>query len=221
MNLLEQVKFEAVRSTELIFEAYENINLYNKKNYANWLAQTFYYVRQVTRVLTFAAGKCDLDKDLEYHKMMLDSANEEGSHGVMATNDLKNLGFSLEEFPELMQTRNFFESLMYNIENYGPYALIGYFAPQEGMMARTLGPLCDNLTELYGEECTEFFRVHAKLDIEHFGESLKFFETCNENQLKAILAGIRRSTELYIDLIKNVEIEKTSSKTKEAPSLRA
>lgn len=210
MNLVEETVRDARHSVEQAYRHYGDMDLMEKELYGQWLAQTYYYVHHVTRILAFAAAKCDLYQDHDLHFRLIDSLNEEKGHDTMILNDLKALGADLETYPELIETRNFYQSLFYMVETYGPYALVGYFIPQEGLASEKLGPLYKELARQHGEEPCTFLKEHCELDIEHFNEALEFLKIIPEEKLPVIKMGMYRSAELYSRLMKAIA-EKSSS----------
>lgn len=204
MNFREIVLKDAYTSVDVAFTNYENLNLEDKMVYGDWLAQTHHYVHHVTRILAFAAAKCDLYQERELHFRLIKALNEEKNHDIMAANDLKNLGLTVEQFPERMETRNFYQALFYMIETYGPYALVGYFIPQEGLSCIKLPDVYKRLVEVYGKKSCTFLMEHCELDIEHFGDALSFIKTIPENKLTIVQMGMTRSAELYADLMKSI-----------------
>src|SRR6218665_1042029 len=66
--------------------------------YANWLAQTYYYVCHSTRVLAAAAARCHIDKD-KIHMQLIQHAKEEKSHEKLATADLSAMKKKVTDFP--------------------------------------------------------------------------------------------------------------------------
>jgi len=201
MSSVDRARILSKVSVDQLFDVFTTLDFKDRNIYGNYLAQTYYYVHQVTRVLSFAAGKCDIKTQLNLHERLLNSLKEESNHDLLAKNDLEYLGFNLEMFPEQMETRNFFESIFYTIETYGPNALLGYFFPQEGLASNKLTPLYQQLKDLYGEEATTFLKEHCILDVKHYHNALKLLDLCTEEELKAIEIGIRRSTELYKSIL--------------------
>lgn len=204
MNLLQKTIQDAHKTVAQAFENYSDMDLKQKDVYSDWLCQTYYYVHHVTRILAFAASKCDLYQDHELHFRLIASLNEEKDHDTMILNDLKNMDVQLEHFPEKIETRNFYQSLFYMVETYGPYAIVGYFIPQEGLACLNLGPIYKELKNVYGDKCCSFLKEHCILDITHFGDALKYLERLPESKLPIISMGAFRSAELYAALMKAI-----------------
>src|SRR3712207_1317678 len=84
----------------------------HKASYANALAQTYYYVSHSTRLLAVSASRFALE-DEALHRRFAAHMVEEKSHHLLAAHDLKVLGHSLTDFPELPATHAFYESQYY------------------------------------------------------------------------------------------------------------
>ncbi len=203
----EQIAKEAHETVDIAFQNYKHINFENKKTYEEWLAQTYYYVHHVTRILAFAAAKCDLYQEEELHFRLIDHLNEEKDHDKMLLSDMNNIGMDLKDHPEKLETRNFYQSLFYMIETYGPYSLLGYFMPQEGLACLKLPALYKELSKQYGEESCTFLKEHCELDVEHFGDALEYLKTVPGNKLNAVRAGMFRSAELYSEIMSAISKE--------------
>ena len=209
MNHLESTIQSAFQSVEQVFENYEKIDFSNVHHYADWLAQTHHYVHHVTRALAFAISKCDLYQEKELHFRIIDHLNEERGHDLMLINDIKNLGIDIKDYPEKIETRNFYQTSFYMIETYGPYALLGYSIPLEGLACKKLPPTYLKLKSLYGESCCTFLKEHCEVDIKHFGEAIEFLNEIAPSKLSAIQIAIHRSTELYSQIMDAIGREST------------
>lgn len=200
----QDVAEHAQASIEHIFKVFEEIDFSNDLLYADWLAQTYYYVHQVSRVLCFAAGKCDIKSNLIIHKKLLASLSEEGDHDVLAKNDLENLGYTIDDFPEKMETRNFYESIFFSIDTYGPIVLFGFFLPQEGLACSKLAGIYKKVMALFGKESTTFLEEHCILDVDHYADALKLLDSLTARELKIVRDGITRSTELFTAILVSI-----------------
>lgn len=182
----------------------DEMDLMNPEVYGNWLAQTYYYVRQVERMLSFAASKCPIPEQNDLQKQLIQSLKEEMHHDKMVLRDLKSFGYTLNDFPELLETRNFIQSLIYMIETWGPVVLIGYFMPQEGLACTKLISTYHKLRNHYGDKATEFLKVHCALDVDHYKEGIEYIKSLPESELLIVEKGVERSGELYLEMMKTI-----------------
>jgi thiaminase len=172
----------------------------NREAYAQFLAQTYYYVCHSTRLLAAAAGRFS-QEDQAFHKRFLKHTDEENSHELLALRDLANLGFNIKDFRELPQTRTMYEIQYYKIEHRDPAALMGYILALETMAGQVLGPVKERLTTIYGKECARFIQVHADEDPDHIEKALKVMETLREGRHEAIDHNLEQTAICYSDML--------------------
>lgn len=162
--------------------SYESMPWDQKEFYANYLAQTFYYVRHSTRILALSAGRLSYEKDQKIHLRFLKHLGEEANHEKLALNDLKFLGYKLQDFDELNSTRFFYEPQYYKIEHQHPLALMGYILFLEVLAQNVCPPLSAKLTNLYGKKSATFLLVHGEEDPSHVEEA----KNCSQSLMTSL-----------------------------------
>jgi hypothetical protein len=166
--------------------------------YADWLAQTYYYVRHTTRLLAAAAARFAMDeKGDALHKRFCTHLAEEHGHELLVVQDLKHLGALLSQFPEHSSTKLFYESQYYKIEHVHPIVHFGYILPLEA-----LGPACgttaiDRVATAHGGQCTSFLRLHSQEDVDHLRKALEMIATVTEEHRDAIGTNVKQTTYGY------------------------
>jgi pyrroloquinoline quinone (PQQ) biosynthesis protein C len=151
--------------------------------YADWLSQTYYYVRHSTRLLATAAGRFDLDeRGTALHRRFAEHLREESNHEVLAVRDAKEIGESIADYPELPATRMFYESQYYKIEHLQAVAFFGYILALEAVGPRFGQTLSTRIQRTFGNRCTSFLRVHTEPDAEHLDKALKMVEALTERE---------------------------------------
>lgn len=175
----------------------------DREFYALWLSQTYYYVRNATRVLAKAAYRCTHEEE-DLHKKMIQGIIEEKNHEIMAVNDLKAIGCSIEEFPEFPSTMAYHQTLLAQIDYHGPYALLGYFVALEGLGAIGSDETYDLLVKKYGKEAAQFLRVHGRVDKHHFDNGLKYIESLPAEKKEIIRNAVEVSSQLYNKMLLEV-----------------
>jgi len=201
---LASLRDQAKASVETIYAAYAGFSWQDPYAYAHWLAQTFYYVREATRLLAYAASRCTHEEE-ELHHQLLKGVGEEKGHDVMLVNDLKRLGYELSQFKELPATKAYHQTLYFAIDHSGPAALIGYFLPLEGLAAKKLGAGYEIVSRCHSPQAGSFLKAHCLLDVTHFDEGLKSLEKLTPLQLEAVAEGVATSSQLYIGLVQAVQ----------------
>ncbi len=182
------------QSVSLLQNSYESMPWDNKEFYANYLAQTFYYVRHSTRLLATSAGRLDYENQQPLHLRFLKHLGEEANHERLAINDLKALGYTVEDFKELNSTRFFYESQYYKIEHKNPLALMGYILYLEVLAQNICPPLAKKLTALYGKKAATFLLVHGEEDPHHVEEAQKLLAGLAPPTLEIITENLIQSS---------------------------
>ncbi len=190
-------------SVDLMISALDNFPWDSKQAYAEFLAQTYYYIRHSTRLLAASAARFS-QEDQAMHKRFMKHSDEENSHELLAVRDLQKLGYKMEDFRELPQTRAFYETQYYKIEHCDPAALLGYILALE-VTATHLAPIQKKLTALYGKECVKLIQVHSDEDPDHVEKALKSISALKNERVLEIEINIEQSAILYAGMIEAVK----------------
>ncbi|MCB0365646.1 MAG: iron-containing redox enzyme family protein [Bdellovibrionaceae bacterium] len=194
MRLNESLTNELKQTTTLI----EEINWDAPEVYADWLSQTYHFVRHTTRLLALAAGVASLDQQ-SYHQQFLYHLKEEYGHEKIALADLKALGLPLRA--ERPQTQRFYHTTRTLIQSHGPVGLFGYMHFLEALAVH-MGPAAyEKVRRTFGSKCGRFLAVHGEEDIKHVEETLKTLADCAEEDMDTILDGLRLAGEQYRSLL--------------------
>lgn len=184
--------------------SYESMPWDNKVFYANYMAQTFYYVRHSTRILALSAGRLDYEHQQQIHLRFLKHLGEEANHEKLALNDLKFLGYKIDDFSELNSTRFFYEPQYYKIEHQHPMALMGYILFLEVLAFNVCPPLSRKLHDLYGKKSATFLFVHGEEDPHHVSEAKKLLESLDPVALKFITENLIQSSYAFDMMMKEI-----------------
>ena len=133
--------------------------------------------------------------------------DEEKNHELLAIRDLEFIKKDIKNFTEYSETSAYYQGLYYSIEADGPYSLLGYFLPLEGLAAEGLVEVADTLIDTYTKKGASFVNVHCKLDEGHFEEGLKFLDSLTQEQLTIVRKYMHLSTDLYIAMLRRVKSE--------------
>ncbi len=192
-------KYES--SVEMMSESIREFPWDNKLAYAQFLAQTYYYICHSTRLLAASAARFS-QEDQSLHKRFLKHTDEENSHELLALRDLQKLGYKIEDFPELAQTKTLYEIQYYKIEHHDPAALMGYILALETMAGQDFKWLKDKVTGLYGKECAKFVQVHADEDPDHIEKAVLVIKGLTPPRLPGIDINIEQTAICYTDMLK-------------------
>ena len=203
------------RSVAAMSEAIRSYPWENKKAYAEFVAQTYYYVCHSIRLLAVAAGRFS-QEDQGLHRRFLKHAEEENSHELMALRDLQKLGFKIEDFPEFPETKSMYEIQYFKIEHIDPVSLMGYILVLETMAGRDFKWLKEKLSPLYGKDCIKFVQVHADDDPDHIEKALEVVNNLKPERLNEINTSMEQSALLYIGLLERAKARALGVEKKKA-----
>ena len=172
------------------------------KAYADWLAQTYYYVRHSTRLLAASAARFSFDErgNMFHHRFGVHLA-EEKKHELLALHDMRAVGFDLKSFSEHHVTRMFYEPQYYKVEHLSPVILFGYILPLEAMSASKGKWVLDRVTQSHGDGCAAFLKVHAEDDVEHVQKALRVLEGAPPHEIALIERNLRQTTFGYLAIL--------------------
>ncbi|MEZ4744052.1 MAG: iron-containing redox enzyme family protein [Bdellovibrionota bacterium] len=194
-----------------IHELLQQVEWENPDSYGQWLAQTYYYVLQATRLLSYAASRCSFEQE-EMHRSLLKGAAEEMGHELLALNDMKALSLDIESFSELPETAAYHQTLYYAIDHDGPIALLGYFLPLEGVASLRMRPIYEKLCQSYTRKAASFLQVHCELDVNHFEEGINELESLTAEQREVVRRNVSISVQLYKSIVlRIIQANKVSS----------
>ena len=188
----------------------------NKDFYANYLAQTFYYVRHSTRMLATSAGRLTYEDQQNLHLRFLKHLSEEAGHEKLAINDLKSMGHVPQDYQELNSTRCFYEPQYYKIEHRDPLAIMGYILYLEVLAQNVCPPLAKKISNLYGKKASTFLLVHGEEDPHHVEEAQKLLASLNPAALEIIVENLEQSSNSFNLMMKEIEETTQSIKWKKS-----
>lgn len=160
------------KNFDLMAQAIRAFPWKDKRAYGMYLAQTYYYVCHSVRLLAVAAGRMSM-QDNAYHKRFLTHIREENGHEVMALKDLERLGYTLEDFPELPETRMFWETQYYKIEHVDPLSVMGYILALEAIACEQCPWIVSELKKHLPDDPHTFMKVHGEEDPDHVTKAVE------------------------------------------------
>ncbi|MDB5036699.1 MAG: hypothetical protein JWQ35_227 [Bacteriovoracaceae bacterium] len=179
---------------------YDSFPWSNKIAYGNWLAQTYYFVCHSTRLLATAAARFNFQQN-KLHLRCIDHMKEERSHEILASQDLKHLGLSIDQFPELPVTSAFYQTQYFLIEHYNPLVLFGYILCLEGISSRRGKEACRQVVQSFGDKAAGFWKLHSEEDDGHLAQAFKQIDASTPSEVEAISRGLVQSSALYRQLL--------------------
>lgn len=177
-------------------ESLEQVRWNDRYVYGNFLAQTYYFVCHSTRLLALAASRFPVSQD-QFFKRFVAHLGEEKNHERIALADLKNLGFQLSDFPELGQTRAFYEAQYYKIEHLGPTVLMGYILFLEAIAVEAGPGIYESVALVHGEKATRFLKVHIEEDPGHVEQAVGVIQQVPDLERQLIQQNLVQSGQVY------------------------
>ena len=174
----------------------ENFNWENVDCYANWLAQTHYYVNHSTRLLALSASRFPIS-DQTLHRRFCKHIAEETGHENLTLLDLKNIDRKICNQPEFVSTSTFYQTQYYAIEHESPYAFFSWILMLEGLTVREGLNYYKRAFNAHGEKCTNFLKVHCEEDPDHLTKAFDALKLVPESELKTVGKFFEISCELY------------------------
>jgi hypothetical protein len=149
----------------------------------------------------------------QYH--VLSHLRDELSHDQLALEDLKALGRTIDEFPELSETAAFYQSQYYFIEHENPIAHIGYSLCLEGLAAKKGMQFYDIVRAAHGEKASRFLHLHCVVDKEHFEHGLEEIVTVTDSEADIIIRNLEQSTTVYSHMLNHIRTLVMASRTEQ------
>ncbi len=123
--------------------------------YAEWSAQTYYYVCYSTRLLAASSARCPLDMQ-EFHHRFNEHSDEEKSHEKLCLLDLKALNRPIKDFSESATAAAMYQTQYYWIEHRHPLSLFGYILALESISIKICPELTQRVTSKFGPKAAHF-----------------------------------------------------------------
>lgn len=180
----------------------------NEKFYANYLAQTYYYVSHSIRLLGLAIAR--LESDI-VRKRFVTHISEEHGHEKLCVNDLKFLGLTPGDFKEQSLTKAFYQTQYFKTDR-NPISLLGYILALEILAAKVLPRVNIRLKELYPRSIS-FVKVHAEEDQDHIESAFKQLEMLNEADTAAVLENFDTTIDILVSLFNQLSDESVTRET--------
>ena len=188
---------------EQIATQYKNFCWENKTLYANYLAQTYYFVSHSTRLLATSAGRMDNDHE-QLFRRFTKHITEEQSHERLAERDLRTLGYEPKDFKELGITKAFYQSQYFLIEHVTPYALLGYILMLETLGVKGCAHAYQRVEKTFGARAGSFLKVHAEEDPSHVEKAFQAINSLSASTQEIIWDSFEQTHQNYSTLLNRI-----------------
>lgn len=194
---------EVLRGELSKYKPAEMVRWEDPRVYAQYLAQTYYYVCHSTRLLGLAAARVGVDQE-KLHQRLFKHASEERSHHLLAQHDLKALGYKLEDLPELASTAALYQTQYFQIEYVSAFTLFGYILALEGVAVLHGPAVYERVKKAHGSEAGAFLKLHAEEDPDHLEKALEVVRSIPERDQPAVRQNLRFSCHHYRAFLETV-----------------
>lgn len=188
----------------------QNFPWENRNTYACWLAQTYYFARHTTRLLSLAASKMPLDAQ-DLHNRFIIHAREEKGHELILLSDLKALNIGNISWPEFHPTALLYQSQYYIIDHENPMIFFGYILGLEALADRFGKLTCEKLENYHGKNATNFIRLHAIEDQKHTKEAIEKINLLPKELSALVATNLERTLLFYSQLLQDCQNPKVAS----------
>lgn len=175
------------------------------KVYAQWLAQTWYFVKESTRLLNLCGAY--MPQEFEgLHNRFIDHAKEEQGHATILLRDLKGLGEDVVHFEEYEETSAFYQSQYYLIHHKNPLEFFGYILLLEGVAVGHGEEIFERVKDIHGRKSVNFLQIHGAEDPDHLEKAMKQLEEMTgETQLR-IIENFHKSAFFYERIMQRIAL---------------
>lgn len=167
--------------------------------YAAWLTQSYYYSRQVTRILLMASAHSPLENNL-MHKRFDVHAGEERGHEALAERDVKDLGFDVKKIGEFPVTTGFYSTQYHIIQHISPEALFGWILPLEGIAIHYGKAVAEKAAKKPGTP-SRFFNVHVDEDPDHVESAFSVVKNFPPEAQEQVVRNMEFTVDMYIRIL--------------------
>jgi hypothetical protein len=184
---------------------------HSESAYANWLAQTYFYVRHTTSMICLCAAKFG-PQDRKRHAHAVHHLAEEKGHDLLLLNDLDHLGHKISDFEELPVTQLFYQNQYHFILNEGPASHLGYALLLESMAAHYGPEIHRKVVKLFGPDSAKFWEVHTNADQDHAKEGMVELAQFSKEEQEQATKNLRQSAFLYRQILTDAQLASTTTK---------
>jgi hypothetical protein len=199
---LKKLKTEFDSEMKLLLQAIDAFPWENETAYCHWLAQAYYMVKHTTRFASFAASRIDF-KDERLHKSLLQHLREEVGHEMLALKDLKSMGWTLNETPEMMETKFMIQNQYYWIAK-SPYTHYGFIWVLEALAVLRGKELVKRMSKHHPENCFSFIDVHAEEDVDHSDAIVAQISEFKTEDLIMLRENMLQTFYLYAEMLSHI-----------------
>jgi hypothetical protein len=195
---------ELLKSNEFRFvvDYFKHMDFSDREIYANWLAQTYYFVSHSVRLSSLAAAKLPVDSAIG-QRMAAHTVEEKGHHTV-AIKDIESLGKKITDYPPFGVTSAFYQAQYYKVLFEHPHHLLGQIFMLEALAVEA-GPWMHRLVKkCYGAQGTRFVRIHEHEDQDHVTKAIQAMNSFSDEHKAGTKENFFQACEVYYYILRSV-----------------
>jgi Iron-containing redox enzyme len=208
---MENIKRIYKKHMDSLADVVANYPWDNVEAYAQWLSQTYHYVKYSTRLLTLSSTHVPLD-NLPLHNRFIDHAKEERNHEVLLIKDLQAIKRNITDYPEHYPAASLYQSQFYWIQFQDPNAFFGYILFFEGLGSLHCGTMYKEAIKHHGEKAGIFLKVHHEEDQDHIVKAFSQIEKFTSHTQSLVIQNFIQTYHLYDLFLKEAKRMALSSK---------
>ena len=162
-----------------------NVNWLNRDNYANFLAQSYYFVCHSVPLLCASSARFS-ENNNTLRNRFISHMSEEQNHQILALRDLKKMGLDISSFKESVATKMLYEPQYYKINYQNPIYLMGYIIFLEAAATKFGRSILNEIDKTDFATANSFLRVHADEDEEHVEKAIMLINSLPKEDQEAI-----------------------------------
>ena len=207
MSTIQELNDRELKQTGALIKAFP---WRDPRAYASWLVQTHTMVNHSTRLVALAGAFAELNRN-DLHARFVDHSKEERGHQLVATADLKALGFELSDFEKLPQSEAMYQIQYYWIQHRGAASFFGYTLALETIASEYGKFIYDSVNDAHGAKASKFMKLHSEDDVEHIQKAYYHINQLNETESALVAENLVLSSQLYRSMLIDVAIKNKKS----------
>lgn len=198
------MKARLIKAVETVAKRLEEHNFEDTYQYALFLSQAYYFVKHSTPMLALSAA-LSID-NRAYHIRCIEHLGEEKGHDKMLLNDLKFMGYKLEDFPEFSMTKALYQTQYYWIEHKSARSFLGYIVLLEGLAVYSGKKILKRVEKFKGKS---FIDNHSKDDVEHLEKAFKEIDSLPQGEQELAVENCELAAQIYIAMLAEMNTAST------------
>lgn len=177
----------------------------DKNTYIIWLANTYHYVTNSTRILSLAAGLMPSNKTYLSNRFIAHAA-EEKNHEKLIENDLRSFNVNVEDIQVSVEMKFFYRSLYYWLSNVAsPIGLYGWILTLEGIAVSYGDWTYDIVSKNHGEKAASFLKLHSSEDPDHLDKAFQTIANFDSEEISIVCDSLKSYSQQYINILGQIK----------------